>query len=375
VAIDAMGGDAAPDVTVAGAILAARELGVPIWLVGHEDVLRAKVAAQDAGDLPLTIHHAPDVIHMNEAPVAAVRRKPRCSLRVAFDLLRDDRVDAVVSAGNSGAVMAAGLFVLGPLGGIERPAIAVPIPTTRGHVILLDAGASVSADARQLVQFAVMGEVYARVLSGAIRPRIGMLSNGQEESKGTEATRAASAVLRESSLNFVGYVEGRDVCSGAADVVVCDGFVGNAVLKALEGCVALTVALLGDAFRRSWRTRLGYRLARPALDEMRGRLDYAAHGGAPLLGLGGIAIVAHGSSGPRAIANAIRVAYDSVRLDVNRHIADGLAGMAGALGDATAPRSRRLWTQLKDRLARRRDGGAPPPRTGPGADVPPDGED
>ncbi len=354
VAIDAMGGDHGPEATVAGAVLATRELGVPIWLVGHADVLRAKLAEHDAGGLPLTIQHAPDVIRMEDAPVAAVRRKPRSSLRVAFDLLQGGRVDALVSAGNSGAVMAAGLFTVGSLPGVERPAIAVPIPATRGLVVLLDAGASVEADPRHLAQYALMGHVYARVLSGLSAPRVGLLSNGREESKGTHATRAASRMLRQLPVQFVGYVEGRELCDGDVDVVVCDGFVGNAVLKTIEGFGALATELLSGAFKRTWQGRLGYLLARGAMAEIRERLDYAEYGGAPLLGLGGVAIVAHGSSGARAIRNAVRVAHDSVRLEKNRQIVDAISGLQ-APPPATR-RRRRLWQQIKGQFGRIRDG-------------------
>lgn len=354
VAIDAMGGDHAPEATVTGAVLAARELGLRIWLVGHEDVLRGQLGELATDTLPITIHHAPDVIGMDEAPVAAIRRKPRCSLRAAFGLLRSGAVDAVVSAGNSGAVMAGALLTLGGLPGIDRPAIAVSIPAARGQVILLDAGASVDATPSQLVHFAVMGDVYARMLCGISTPRVGLLSNGQEESKGTEATRAASVALRKLSLNYVGYVEGGDVCQGAADVVVCDGFVGNAMLKAIEGFGILAAELLTEALRHDWRGRLAYSFARRGLASVRQRLDYAEYGGAPLLGVNGVTVVAHGRSGPRAIRNAIRVAHDSSRLGVNQRILDAVRTVS-ATG---LPRQRRgrLWAQFRGRLATMRDG-------------------
>lgn len=364
VAIDAMGGDHAPQATVAGAVRAARELGVEICLVGHGDVLRAQSARHGADDLPITIQHAPDVIGMDESPVAALRRKPRCSLRTAFELLRSGTVDAVVSAGNSGAVVAGALLALGGLPGIDRPAIAVSIPAARGQVILLDAGASVNATSNNLLQFAIMGDVYARRLCGMDTPRVGILSNGQENSKGTEATRAASAALRQLALNFVGYVEGGDVCQGAADVVVCDGFVGNAVLKALEGFGALAGQLLTEAFSRDWRGRLAYAAAQPGLEALQQRLDYAEYGGAPLLGIDGVGVVAHGRSGARAIRNAIRVAHDSARLEVNRGIVDAVRAIPP--GAVAHQRRGRLWAQLRGRLTPMRDGhGAPgPPASG-----------
>jgi len=355
VAIDAMGGDHAPDATVAGAVLAARELGARVWLVGHQDVLRARLERHAAEHLSIVLHHAPDVIGMDEPPVAAVRRKPRCSLRVTLDLLREGTVDAVVSAGNSGAVLAGALFTIGPLPGVDRPAIAVPMPAEHGHVILVDAGASVDADAMHLVQFAVMGETYARALRGQARPRVALLSNGQEAGKGTETTRAASRLLRTLPINFIGYVEGRDLAQDVADVVVCDGFVGNAVLKAVEGFGVTASRLLREAFRRTWRGRLAYLLARDALSPFRERMDYAEYGGAPLLGIDGVAIVAHGSSGPVAIRNAIRVAHDSARLGVNAELADALRALPPQ-ESAASERRRRLWEQLRGRLAARRDG-------------------
>jgi glycerol-3-phosphate acyltransferase PlsX len=354
VALDAMGGDHAPDATVAGAVLAARDLGIPVWIVGHEDVLQAKLAAHDTRDLPLTVQHAPDLIRMDESPVA-IRRKPRCSMRVAFELLRDGTVDAVVSAGNSGAVMAGALLVLGRLPGIERPAIAVSIPSRQGHVVLLDAGANVDAEAVNLVQFAVMGEIHARVQCGVQTPRVGILSNGEEETKGTETTRAASAALKGVGLNFVGYVEGRAIAQGAVDVVVCDGFVGNAVLKSVEGIGELAGELLRDVFSRGWRGRLAYVLTRRALSGIRQHLDHTEYGGAPLLGVDGVTIVAHGSSEPLAIRNAIRVAHEAARLEVGRQIADAVLVLPPVLA-ADGRRRRRIWAQLRNRLASIRDG-------------------
>jgi glycerol-3-phosphate acyltransferase PlsX len=276
-----------------------------------------------------------------------------------LDLLREGTVDAVVSAGNSGAVLAGALFTLGPLSGVDRPAIAVAMPTARGPVILLDAGASVEADAQHLVQYAVMGDVYAQALGGISRPRIGILSNGREPGKGTESTRAASAVLQGLPLNFVGYVEGRDLAGDTADVVVCDGFVGNAVLKAVEGFGMLTLQLLQESFRRSWRGRVAFLLARKSLAGMRARMDYAEYGGAPLLGVDGIAVVAHGSSGPLAIRNAIRAAHDAARLGVNTKIVDVLRQLPPTPGSIGRQRRRRLWRELRGRFAGLRDGREP----------------
>jgi glycerol-3-phosphate acyltransferase PlsX len=372
VALDAMGGDHAPQATVAGAVLAARELGIPVCLVGHGDVIRAELAKHQARELPLTIHHAPDVVRMDESPLAALRRKPGCSIRAAFELVRDGRAVAVVGAGNSGALMAAGLFVMGRLPGVERPAIAVPVPTLRGQVILIDAGANVDSQPSHLVQFALMGEIYARLLCGRPAPRVALLSNGEEPSKGTDATRAASDALQRLPLNFVGYVEGRDLCQGQIDVVVCDGFVGNVVLKTMEGFGATVGTMLRDALSRTWRARLGYLLARRALGEVRTRLDYAEYGGAPLLGIDGVAIVAHGASTAHAMRNAIRVAHDSARLELNRRIVEAVRALPPVAATGSG-RRRRLWEQIKGRFATARDGHEPrDPAVQP--EAPPGGE-
>src|SRR6185369_7344067 len=231
VAVDVMGGDNAPHVEVEGAVAAAREFGVPVTLVGDLDRVQAELTRHNCAGLDISIHHASEVVGMHDSASDAVRKKKDSSIRVAFDLVKSGMADAVVSAGNSGATMAAGMFVLKRLKGIERPAIAQIFPTLKGKTLVLDVGGNVDCKPLHLVQFAIMGEVYARYAMGISNPTVGLLSNGEEDSKGNELTRETNALLRQTSLNYAGYVEGRDIFKGTLDVVVCDGFVGNVVLK------------------------------------------------------------------------------------------------------------------------------------------------
>ncbi len=238
VALDAMGGDSGPEVNVEGAVAAAREFGSSVILVGAETEIQRHLSRHDAGGLSLAIRHAPEAVEMGESPLVALRRKKQSSIRIGLDLVKRGEAQAFVSAGNTGAVMTTALVVLGPLPGVERPAIAAVVPTLTGQAVLLDVGANVDCKARHLVQFALMGNVYARDVLGLTRPRVGLLSIGEEESKGNELTREAFKELEdEPSLNFIGNLEGRDVFSGTADVIVCDGFIGNVALKISEGLV------------------------------------------------------------------------------------------------------------------------------------------
>lgn len=312
VAVDTMGGDHGFEVQVEGAVAAFQETGVRSILVGPEDSLRQKLSALGAANLPIEVVHAPDVVTMDDTPVKAVRRKPNSSLCVAYHLVNKGRAGSIISSGNSGAMMAAGRLICGLLPGIERPAIATLIPQVgdgRPNV-LIDAGANVDCHAQNLVQFAIMGSVYHSCLFNVTRPKVALLSNGTEASKGTDVIRSASMFLAKmESLHYIGFVEGRDVATPMADVIVCDGFVGNVVLKAMEGCVRLIFdQLLFDA-RKSLRGKFGLLLAKPVLRQVfLEKFDYTAHGGAPLLGLRKLAVVLHGSSGSRAVKNAIRVA-------------------------------------------------------------------
>lgn len=313
VAVDVMGGDHGPRVAVQGAVLAAKELGISSILVGRETEIRPALKEFGAeSDSRVAVHQASEVISMDDSPSVAIRGKPDCSMRVAFELVTEGKASAVVSPGNTGAMMAAGLFVFGTIHDIARPAIASLIPRV-GDIpptILLDSGANVDCHAYQLVQFALMGSCYAQSTINVARPRVALLSNGTESSKGTDIIRSTALTLSEQrNINFVGYVEGRDIPRDIADVVVCDGFVGNIVLKAMEGSVELVFDSMRHYVERSIRGKIGLWLAKPVFKQLfREKLDPSAHGGAPFLGLNHIAIVCHGSSTSRAIMNGIRVA-------------------------------------------------------------------
>jgi len=319
IAVDAMGADASPRVEVEGVVAAVRERGTSVVLVGDEARLRAELEVLGAAREKIDVLHAPEVITTHDAPSMAVKQKKKSSMRMCFDLVKAGQADAVVSAGNSGAMMACGLFVLGRLPGVERPAIVTTFPTKAGECALLDMGANVDPKPAVLAQFGVLGAVYARLLHGKARPKVGLLSNGSEEHKGTALTRDAHALLSragqggnvgstDAAFSFAGYVEGRDIFKGEVDAVVTDGFTGNVVLKTLEG----TIRTILDAFRAEITAtptgKLGGLLIRPAARRLRHRLDPDTYGGAYLLGLRGLAVIAHGNSSSTAIANAIRLA-------------------------------------------------------------------
>ncbi len=326
VALDAMGGDRGPEVTVEGAVAAARELGSTVILVGDEQVLRSHLARHDAGGLALTVQHAPESVDMGESPMAALRKKKHSSIRIGLDLVKRGEAEAFVSAGNTGAVMATAVVVLGPLPGVERPAIAVVVPTLTHQAILLDVGANVDCKARHLLQFAIMGNVYARDILGQTQPRVGLLSIGEEEIKGNELTREAfKEMTDEASLNFIGNVEGRDVFNGAADVIVCDGFTGNVALKISEGLVETMFHLLREEVKKDLRGRVGSLLLIPAFRRFKRRIDSSEFGGAPLLGVKGVCMISHGRSTGKAIRNAIRAAEGCVSNAVIAHIREGIA--------------------------------------------------
>ena len=326
IALDAMGGDAGPAVNVEGAVAAARELGLGVILVGVQEEVRRHLDRHDLTGLPIKVRHASEVVEMDESPSAALRKKKDSSIRVAVDLLRSGDADAVVSAGSTGAVMAIALVVLGPLPGVERPAIAALLPTLAGHAILLDVGANVDCKPRHLVQFAIMGNVYARQALGKARPRVGLLSIGEEETKGNELTKGAFRALEEErGIEFIGNVEGVDVFKGHADVVVCDGFTGNVALKIGESMAETIMALVREEVAADLRSRAGALLLKPAFRRLRRRLDYSEVGGAPLLGVNGVTIISHGRSSAKAIRNALRVAGDCVTSRVLDNIRDGIA--------------------------------------------------
>ena len=311
-----MGGDHAPEAVVAGAVAAARDFGVTILLVGPQLTVERELARHRHAPSTIRIVDAPEVVEMHEAPAMAVRRKKRSSIVVAIEQVRDRHAHAVVSAGHTGAAMGAALLRLGRLPGVDRPAIAVILPTIADQpMVLLDVGANVDSRPHHLLQFALMGAVYARRVLGVASPHVGILSNGAEEGKGSDLTLRTTALLRNSGLNFIGNVEARDVFTGTADVVVCDGFVGNVVLKFGEG-LALAIRDLVKAEFRGWRGRLYLVFLAPLAQKLRRmyrRIDYREYGGAPLLGIDGVCIIAHGSSNARAVRNAIRVAIEGVR--------------------------------------------------------------
>jgi phosphate acyltransferase len=324
VAVDAMGGDHAPAVEVEGAVAAAREYGVAVTLVGDPLRINAELSRYNITGLDIKLKNATEVVGMHDSASDAVRKKRDSSIRVAFDLVKAGEADAVVSAGNSGATMAAGMFVLKRLNGIERPAIAQVFPTLKGESLVLDVGGNVECKPIHLVQFAIMGEVYARHILGIANPRVGLLSNGEEESKGTELTRDANAILRDISFNYIGYVEGRDIFNGTVDVVVCDGFVGNVVLKVSEGLADAVGTMLKDEIKASFLSKVGYLLARPAFKRFKKKVDYAEYGGAPLLGIDGVGMICHGGSNVKAIKNAIHFAHDFAEKKLTQRMAEKL---------------------------------------------------
>lgn len=349
IAVDAMGGDNAPDAVVEGAVKAARDLGIHVVLVGDREIVHELLGRYQAADLPVTVKHASEVVGMHESPSVAVRRKRDSSVRVAFDLVKSGEARAAVSAGNSGAAMAVAMLVLRLLPGVERPAIAAILPTLGGSSLLLDVGANVDCKPIHLVQFAIMGEVFCRYLLRHERPRVAVLSNGEEESKGTELTRTAHEALKHSSLNYRGYVEGSDIFWGRTDVIVTDGFTGNAVLKTAEGLAKAMGTMLREELKRGLLPRMGALLARGAFAGLKRRVDYTEVGGAPLLGVNGVGIVAHGSSDAKAIRNAIRVARDFADRRVNLHMMQVLEKNQDLETWATK-KDRRFWSQLRDRI-------------------------
>jgi len=309
IAIDAMGGDDAPRPIVDGAVAAARDAGCGLLLVGPRDVVARELDRQgDLSAIDVRIVDAPDVVGMGEPPAATLRRRPRASIRVAAELVASGEAAALFSAGNTGATVLAAHAALGMLPGVDRPALATTIPTRRRPAVLVDAGASVECRPPHLVQFAVMGSVFAKVALGIDRPRVGLLSIGEEETKGNDLTREAHRLLKAGPLNFIGNVEARDAYSGEADVIVCDGFTGNVVLKVSEGLVDTVNALLREELSSTMTRRLGYLLTRAGFRRFRQRLDYSEYGGVPLVGVAGLCIVGHGRSSAKAVGNAVRLA-------------------------------------------------------------------
>jgi len=322
IAVDAMGGDNAPKVEVAGAVAAAREFSIPITLVGDRDLLTAELSQYKVNGLDIRIHHASEVVGMHDSASDAIRKKKDSSIRVAYELVKAGEAVAVVSAGNSGATMAAGMFVLKRLNGIDRPAIAQVFPTLLGHTLVLDIGGNVDCKPLHLVQFAIMGEVYARHILGISKPKVGLLSNGEEETKGNDLTRETNQILKDIAFEYEGYIEGRDIFAGHIDVVVCDGFVGNIVLKLSEGLAEAVGSMLKVEIQKSFICKIGYLLSRSAFSRFKKKVDYAEYGGAPLLGINGVGMICHGGSNEKAIKNAVHFASEYAAKGVNQKMAE-----------------------------------------------------
>ena len=321
IAVDAMGGDYAPVEIVKGAVEAADNHGIQVIMVGDRAVIERELANVPTSVAKnVEVKHASEVVEMDEHPANAIRRKQDSSIVVAANLVSSGEAQAMVSAGNTGAAMAVATIKLGRIRGIDRPAIGAIIPTLNGKAVMLDGGAQVDCSVENLLQFAVMGSEYAEHVLKLPNPKIGLLSIGEEPSKGNELTKAANARLAQSRLNFIGNVEGKDIFRGAADVIVCDGFAGNIVLKVAEGTAEMMLATLKKEIGRSIACRMGVLLLSPALRRAKQKLDYAEYGGAPLLGVNGVCIISHGRSDARAVRNAIRAAADAVENDVVKYI-------------------------------------------------------
>ena len=311
IALDAMGGDHAPAEPVAGAVAAARAYGIEVALVGRTVAIEAELAKHDTAGLALPIIEAPDLIEMDEHPANAARRKPNASINVALRLVKGGTAAAMISAGNSGAVMAAALLTLGRIPGIERPAIGAVLPTPGGRVLLIDAGANTDPKPSQMVQFGQMGAIFMEKVQGVRNPRVGLLANGEEAAKGNELVQATHPLLAASSLNFVGNIEGKDIPAGAVDVVVADGYTGNVVLKLTEGVASMLLGMIRTELTANVLTKILAAGLRPVFRRVRSRLDYREVGGAPLLGVEGVVVIAHGRSDARAIENAIRACKEA----------------------------------------------------------------
>ncbi len=328
IAVDAMGGDKAPQAIVEGALLASSEYAIPITLVGDEHLIREELSKYHVSKYgTIQVHHATQVAGMAEPPAEVLRKKKDASIRVALELVKKGDAQAVVSAGNSGATFAGAVYVLGKLENVERPALAGIFPTLKGPVVMIDIGANIHCKPVHLVQFGIMGSVFAENILGVQNPKVGLLNIGEEDSKGNRIVRQAFENLRRSKLNFVGNVEGRDIFTGDLDVIVCDGFVGNICLKVSEGFAEASGIMLKNEINKSLFSKLGFFLARNAFHNFKKKIDYSEYGGVLLLGINGIVIICHGISSPKAIKNAIRVAVGFVKKRVNEHLLRGLKGL------------------------------------------------
>lgn len=331
IGVDAMGGDAAPGVVIDGLLqaLAEAEDDLEIVVVGDEGQVRDEIKARKISTTTFEVVHAPETVEMGERGIASVRKKRNSSISVLARMARKREIAAMFSAGNTGAVVAAAFLNLGRIERVDRPAIATFMPNQEGGCIVLDVGANSECKPSNLLQFAVMGGTYAKLVLGRGNPRIGLLNIGEESSKGNELAQGAHELLADSKLNFVGNVEGKDIFGGAVDVVVCDGFTGNVVLKFTESVISLVTGSLREVIRKDLRSKIGALLLQPAFSRFKSELDYAEYGGAPLLGVDGTCIIGHGSSSPRAIKNAIKTAAGIVKTNVNEHILNDLRALDG----------------------------------------------
>jgi len=324
IAVDAMGGDIGPSVVVEGALLASRSLrGHQVILVGDKGEIKHQFSVFGIEPVGIEIVHAPEVVGMHEPPVESTRRKRNSSIRVAADLVKKGCADALISAGNTGAAVAASCLKLGLLPGVRKAGIAAPMPTRKGGVcVLIDAGANMAPTAADLLQYGIMAETYCKVAFDVESPIIGLLNVGEEDAKGNSLAMEALALFKESHLNFCGNVEGRDVFEGTCDIVVSDGFAGNAILKASEGLAETMLDQMLSELRMTLRRRIGALLCKTAIKAVKSRLDCSEYGGAPLLGVNGITIISHGGANARAIFNGIRVAARLAEMDLNTRITE-----------------------------------------------------
>jgi phosphate acyltransferase len=344
IVVDAMGGDHAPEAIVEGAVLAAREYETPIILTGLSQEIQTVLDKHDPDHtLPIEIVHADEIVYMHDSPGKVLRSKRKSSMKIGLDLVKQGECAAFVSAGNTGAVLAYSTVILRPVKGIDRPAIAIQLPTLKGASILLDAGANVDCKSTQLFQFGIMGHVFAEYILEKENPSVGLLSIGEEDGKGNEIVKDTFQMLKKSHINFIGNVEGKEVYRGNADVIVCDGFTGNVALKISESLAEMIGTNLKLMFQNNWISKLGYLLLKPQLVQFKKRVDHSETGGAPLLGVNGVVIIAHGSSSPKAIKNAIHRAYELSDKNIIEHIKEdielNLLDVEGGKGT--------LWKQIK----------------------------
>ena len=344
IVVDAMGGDHAPEAVVEGAVMAASEYSTEIILTGLSETVQTILDRLDpVHKLPVQVVHADEVVEMHDLPGKVLRSKRKSSMKIGLDLLKEGTASAFVSAGNTGAVLAYSTVILRPLKGVDRPAIAIQLPTLKGNAILLDAGANVDCKTSQLFQFGIMGHVFAEYILGKENPRVGLLSIGEEDGKGNEIVKEVFQMLKASHINFIGNIEGKEVYRGNADVIVCDGFTGNIALKISESLAEMIGTNLKRMFQNNWASKLGYLLLKPQLDQFKKKVDYSETGGAPLLGVNGVVIIAHGNSSPKAIKNAINRARELCEKNINEHIREDIESN---LTDVEAAKGT-IWKQIK----------------------------